>query len=163
MGQGGSSRRALRVERTGEEDGQGCERQGSGKAVLQHPAPAAPTQRCGVPTVGASAPVLTAMGGFAFSRALLQGLADNSHISDLHLDLSNCEVRGQHPWVPWGQPEAPATAAEGRSAPCPRRSWADLPDAGSRSQGSAPPSLLMSCCFFQAEISGGPSHPRPHP
>ncbi|KAF1668763.1 Capping protein, Arp2/3 and myosin-I linker protein 2, partial [Aptenodytes patagonicus] len=28
-----------------------------------------------------------------FSRALLQGLADNSHISDLHLDLSNCELR----------------------------------------------------------------------
>ncbi|NWR62425.1 CARL2 protein, partial [Bucorvus abyssinicus] len=26
-------------------------------------------------------------------RALLQGLADNSHISDLHLDLSNCELR----------------------------------------------------------------------
>ncbi|NWX36475.1 CARL2 protein, partial [Notiomystis cincta] len=28
-----------------------------------------------------------------FSRALLQGLADNSHISDLHLDLSSCELR----------------------------------------------------------------------
>ncbi|NXF35333.1 CARL2 protein, partial [Nyctibius bracteatus] len=26
-------------------------------------------------------------------RALLQGLADNSHISDLHLDLSSCELR----------------------------------------------------------------------
>ncbi|NWW52635.1 CARL2 protein, partial [Pedionomus torquatus] len=26
-------------------------------------------------------------------RTLLQGLADNSHISDLHLDLSNCELR----------------------------------------------------------------------
>ncbi|KAF1537721.1 Capping protein, Arp2/3 and myosin-I linker protein 2, partial [Eudyptes schlegeli] len=26
-------------------------------------------------------------------RALLQGLADNSHVSDLHLDLSNCELR----------------------------------------------------------------------
>ncbi|NXX98887.1 CARL2 protein, partial [Centropus bengalensis] len=26
-------------------------------------------------------------------RALLQGLADNRHISDLHLDLSNCELR----------------------------------------------------------------------
>ncbi|CAN8186914.1 unnamed protein product [Coccothraustes coccothraustes] len=26
-------------------------------------------------------------------RALLQGLADNSHISDLHLDLSGCELR----------------------------------------------------------------------
>ncbi|XP_009328644.1 PREDICTED: leucine-rich repeat-containing protein 16C [Pygoscelis adeliae] len=26
-------------------------------------------------------------------RELLQGLADNSHISDLHLDLSNCELR----------------------------------------------------------------------
>ncbi|NWI79361.1 CARL2 protein, partial [Dryoscopus gambensis] len=26
-------------------------------------------------------------------RALLQGLADNSHVSDLHLDLSSCELR----------------------------------------------------------------------
>ncbi|NWX50140.1 CARL2 protein, partial [Steatornis caripensis] len=26
-------------------------------------------------------------------RALLQGLADNSHVHDLHLDLSNCELR----------------------------------------------------------------------
>lgn len=41
---------------------------------------------------------LTAMGDFGdSSRALLQGLVDNSHISDLCLDLSSCEVRGQHP------------------------------------------------------------------
>lgn len=34
------------------------------------------------------------MGGSGdFSRAMLQGLAYNSHVSDLHLDLSGCEVR----------------------------------------------------------------------
>uniref|UniRef100_A0A8C3JT11 Capping protein regulator and myosin 1 linker 2 n=1 Tax=Calidris pygmaea TaxID=425635 RepID=A0A8C3JT11_9CHAR len=51
-------------------------------------------------TVGAAprgvlvALLLTLRGGFGdFSRALLQGLADNSHISDLHLDLSSCELR----------------------------------------------------------------------
>lgn len=49
--------------------------------------------------------LLTPVGGFGdFSRALLQGLADNGHISDLRLDLSNCEVRDQHLWVPSVQP-----------------------------------------------------------
>jgi len=59
-------------------------------------------------------PLLAPMGGFGdFSRALLQGLADNSHISDLCLDLSSCEVRGQHPRVPLVRLGGPTAAVEG--------------------------------------------------
>lgn len=64
-------------------------------------------------------PLLASMGGFGdFSRALLQGLADNSHISDLQLDLSNCEVRGQHPRVPSFQPGGPIAAVKGACSLC---------------------------------------------
>lgn len=51
---------------------------------ILHPLLYVPQQLCsGFPTLS-----------FCFIfRALLQGLAYNSQISDLHLDLSNCEVR----------------------------------------------------------------------
>ena len=68
---------------------------------------------------GAELTVLMSVGGFGdFSRAVLQGLAYNSHISDLHLDLSSCEVRastrGCHRSVPcplWGQVTVPTAAS----------------------------------------------------
>ncbi|KAI1235503.1 hypothetical protein IHE44_0002378, partial [Lamprotornis superbus] len=50
-------------------DGRGCERQSSGKDAFS--------------SISLLLPGL----------ALLQGLADNSHINDLHLDLSSCELR----------------------------------------------------------------------
>lgn len=77
-------------------DGRGCERQSSGKDTFSSiPLPGL----LGVPHGRCWCPISCTDGrGFGdFSRALLQGLADNSHISDLHLDLSSCEVRAQQP------------------------------------------------------------------
>lgn len=75
---------------------------------------------------GAELTVLMSVGGFGdFSRAVLQGLAYNSHISDLHLDLSSCEVRastrGCHRSVPcplWGQVTVPTAASHSQGSPC---------------------------------------------
>lgn len=75
---------------------------------------------------GAELTVLMSVGGFGdFSRAVLQGLAYNSHISDLHLDLSSCEVRastrGCHRSVPcplWGQVTVPTAASHLQGSPC---------------------------------------------
>uniref|UniRef100_A0A8C3QW06 Capping protein regulator and myosin 1 linker 2 n=1 Tax=Cyanoderma ruficeps TaxID=181631 RepID=A0A8C3QW06_9PASS len=69
-----------------------------GRALGRMPSPASHSHclDCwGCPMGGAGAPIsCTHWRGFGeFSRALLQGLADNSHISDLHLDLSSCELR----------------------------------------------------------------------
>lgn len=70
--------------------------------------PPAPRSHCREHWEVLASLLLALMGGFGdFSRALLQGLADNSHISDLRLDLSNCEVRGQHLWVPSVQEGVP--------------------------------------------------------
>lgn len=114
MVQGGTLLRALHVQRTGGEDGWGCERQSSGKDVFSSTPLPLPGPLGGAPRQVLVPPLFAPMGGFGdFSRALLQGLADNSHISDLHLDLSNCEVRGQHPWVPSGQPSGPIATVEG--------------------------------------------------
>uniref|UniRef100_A0A8C4WND0 Capping protein regulator and myosin 1 linker 3 n=1 Tax=Gopherus evgoodei TaxID=1825980 RepID=A0A8C4WND0_9SAUR len=40
-------------------------------------------------------------------RSLFQGLSANTHLSDIHLDLSGCEVRGAPPDVPLLPPLAP--------------------------------------------------------
>lgn len=119
MVQGGTSLRALYVERGGE-DGWGCERQSSGKDVFSSTLLPVPGQLWGWTPWWVLVPLLlTPTGGFGdFSRALLQGLADNSHISDLRLDLSNCEVRGQHPWVPSVQPGGPIAVVEGACSLC---------------------------------------------
>lgn len=108
---GGTSLRALRVKRAG----WGC-----GKQIYACPRkdvfPSIPPHIvCTLDTV--LVPLfLTAMGGFGdSSRALLQGLVDNSHISDLCLDLSSCEVRDQHPWVSSVHPGGPIVA--GSSVP----------------------------------------------
>lgn len=59
------------------------------------------------------------MGGFGvFSRAMLQGLAYNSHVSDLHLDLSSCEVREGHPRVPWVRVTVPTAGSHWWGSPC---------------------------------------------
>lgn len=51
-------------------------------------------QGCWMGLRGAEPALPMLMGGSGdFSRAMLQGLAYNSHVSDLHLDLSGCEVR----------------------------------------------------------------------
>lgn len=92
-------------------DARGCERQSSGKDAFSSiplPLPAL----LGCPMAGAGAPISGTDGGSFgdFSRALLQGLADNSHISDLHLDLSSCEVRAQQPWAAPLRPGGPTVA-----------------------------------------------------